>query len=736
MINCLFGLFVVLFLTIFGRFLFIQTTGEVQGVDLKNWAEQHRTNHSEIPASRGMIFDRNGMELASNIATYRLYAIVSEEYSPNPEKRLNHVADVTQTAEKLAPIIEMDAIDIENILQSGIDNDRFQVEFGIRGNQLSQEQKNRIEELDLPGVYFQEQQRRYYPNGNFASQVIGLAQLNEENNITGLTGIEAQLNDHLTGKDGSISFQRDKYNVRLLNANEVIEEKQDGKDVHLTIDQKIQTFLEDAMSQVEQQYEPERITATVIDPKTGEILAMSNRPSYNPNDLGEVANWFNDIVSIPIEPGSTMKVFTLAAAIEAGVYNPTERFQSGRYLIDQISRPVTDYNQSWGEISYSEGFHRSSNVAMSKLVWDKMGTGVFLDYLQSFHFDRPTNIDLPREQSGTILFNYPIEQLTTSFGQGTTVTPIQLVKASTAIANEGEMMQPYVISRITDGETGEILEDKEPKVVGRPISKETAQQVLEEMELVITSEVGTGYNRYNLNDYSVAGKTGTAQISNPEGGYLTGEENYIFSFLGMAPSDDPELIMYITVQQPKLEENEPGSNPVSFIFRHVMENSLHYLNIQPDKEPQETVSTHTFPDVLDRPTAEVINQLAEEGIKTTIVGDGDVIIAANVNEGDVIVSTQRVLLITDKPKMPDVTGWSLRSVSELADRIGLDLEVFGSGFAGYQSVEVGTPINEDSYLMVEFSTPDVDNAQPNHDNELEPETVEDDAEETEEVSTY
>lgn len=701
----LLALFVVIFLTLSGRFLYIQATGEVQGIDLQEWADKRRTNHFQLPASRGTIYDRNGMELAQDLATYRLYAIVSEDYSPNPEKRLNHVADIAGTASELSPILGMDEAELLRTIQDGFENGQFQVEFGSNGNQLTQEQKNLIEALKLPGIHFQEQAKRYYPNGIFASQVIGFAQKNEQSDITGLTGIEAQLDDVLSGVNGSISFQRDKYNTRLLNANEVLEEEQNGNNVKLTIDQKIQTFLEDALSQVDEQYEPERITATVIDPKTGEILAMSNRPSYNPNDIGEVDNWYNDIVSTPIEPGSTMKVFTIAAAIEEGLYDPEETYQSGSFKIDQITNPVNDYNRTWGQITYAEGFQRSSNVAMSKLVWDKMGTTTFLDYLQAFHFDRPTGIDLPREQAGSILYNYPIEQLTTSFGQGTTVSPIQLIKAATAIANDGAMMKPYVIAEITDSDTGEIIEQRQPEVVGNPISKATADQALEAMESVVTSDVGTGRS-FNLTDYSVAGKTGTAQISNPEGGYLTGDENYLFSFLGMAPSEDPELIMYITVQQPKLAENEAGSAPVSFIFRHVMENSLHYLNIKPDKDMEETVHTYQFPNVIDRSTAQVKKELIDAGMKVEVIGDGDAIVRANAQESDVIISTQRVLLITDQPEMPNLTNWSLRNVLEFSDLIGLDLEVFGNGYATTQSVEAGKSIGDNSYLVVEFSPPD------------------------------
>ncbi|WP_338048364.1 penicillin-binding protein [Paraliobacillus sediminis] len=703
MANLFIIIFVVIFLTLSGRFLYIQATGEIQGIDLQDWADDRRTNNYAIEANRGTIYDRNGMDLAQDRATYGLYAIVDQAYSSDPDKP-KHVDNVDATAVALAPLLEMEVAEIKSILQSGIESDKFQVEFGTNGSQLSQETKLEIEELDLPGLNFDEEAKRYYPNGTFASQIIGLAQKNDDSIITGITGIEAQLDDYLQGTNGSISYQRDKYNTKLLDPDEVIQEEEDGNNVYLTIDQKIQTFLEDAMSQVVEDYDPERITATVIDPKTGEILAMSNRPSYNPNDLENVENWYNDVVSTPIEAGSTIKAFTLAAAIEEGVYNGNELYQSGRYKIDEIEKPITDYNQSWGMIDYNEGIRRSSNVAVSKLVWEKMGTETFLEYLKAFHFDQDTGIDLPREKAGTILYNYTIEKLTTAYGQGSTVTPIQLIQAATAIANDGNMMKPYVISKITDSETGETIEETESEVVGNPISEETSDQVLDILETVVTAEDGTAHNIYNLSDYSVAGKTGTAQLS--QGGYLTGANNYIFSFLGMAPKEDPELIMYITVQQPKLEVGESGSAAVSYIFKNVMENSLHYLNIQPDKEVQETVSTYTFPEVSGKSVDEVKANLEEDGLKVTLIGNGTSITDSSVQAGEKVVSGEHIMLVTDKPTMPNISGWSVRNVIELGELVDLDLEYIGSGYATSQSVKAGSDISENTYIMVEFAPPE------------------------------
>lgn len=697
-------LFVVMFLTLSGRFLYIQGTGEVAGVSLQEWADERRTNTYEIEAQRGTIYDRNGMVLAQDRATYRIYAIVDKTYTSNP-KEPKHVEDPQHTAEMLAPLLDMEQSEILSRLQTGIEEDRFQVEFGTKGKELSQERKEEIDELELPGIKFMEESKRYYPNGLFASRIIGLAQ-KKDDLIQGITGIERQFNDKLLGENGSISYKRDKFNIKLLEADEILKEAKDGNDVYLTIDQKIQTLLEDSMSQVMEEYDPERITAVVMDPETGEVLAMSNRPSYNPNDIGAVENWYNDVISTPIEPGSTMKIFTLAAAIEEGVYNPGEFYESGSYINKYMTRPIKDHHYGgWGTITFEEGIQRSSNVAAIKLAWDKMGPDTFLNYLNAFDFDQPTEIDLPGEQPGYILYNRPVEQITTSFGQGTTVTPIQLMKATTAIANQGQMVKPYVVSKVVDSSTGEAIQEGKTEVVSKPISANTAKKVVDTLETVITSENGTGHNVYNLNGYSVAGKTGTAQIPDSETRkYMTGHENYLFSFLGMAPKDDPELIMYVSVKQPNLDELEPGSAPTSFIFKNVMENSLHYLNIKPDKGESEPIHTITVPKLIGKTTPTIKEQLEKEELEVTVIGNGETVTKSNMLENEEVLPGDHVMLVTDSPIMPDITDWSLREVLTFADLLQLDLEIMGNGYVKTQSIEKGKPISENNYLIVELSS--------------------------------
>ncbi len=716
MIIFFFVIFLVLFIAVTGRFLYIQAKGEVNDVSLENWAADQRKVSYPLKAERGKIYDNAGVMLAYDRPVFRIYAVVDSSYSQYKDETL-HVDNPKETANKLAKYLDIDAKEVEEKLTKVLkknedlseDERQFQIEFGSKGKNISQTTKNEIDKENIPGIYFMEDSTRYYPNGTFASHIIGFARPDEktkENKITGIVGMEKVKNEILEGKDGHLSFERDKFNKKPLNSKEIISEPEDGNDIYLTIDQKIQTLLEDVLSDVVEIYEPERITATIMNPKTGEVIAMSNRPSYNPNQPDEVDNWYNDVISTPVEPGSTVKMFTWAAAIESGVYDGTETFESGSYQIDDKGRAINDHNQGrgWGKITYDEGFRRSSNVATAKLVWEKLTPDTYMKYLKAFDFDKKTEIDLPSENKGKIMFNYPIEKVTTGFGQGSTMTPIQQLKAATAIANNGKMMKPYVIKKIINPSTEEVVEENKPSTVSEPISKETANHVLKLLGDVVNGEGGTGKS-FQINDYSVAGKTGTAQIPDPEGGYLKGKENYLFSFLGMAPKNNPELMMHVSVTQPKLTDTQVGSDVTSLIFTRVMSNSLKYLNIEPDKTNEGEIEAIAMPKVLDEKTKDVEKKLKQLNIHYKLIGDGDKIIASTVSESTELLRNNTVMLITSQPTMPDLTGWSKREVLELGQILDIPIEAKGDGFVTKQNIKVSEKITKQTKLKIELSKP-------------------------------
>jgi penicillin-binding protein 2B len=703
----LFIIFSLLFFVLLVRFVSIQVTGEAAGQDLAAKAHQKYMKKSTIEARRGTIYDRKGEVVAEDTISYTLVAILDESMTTNKDKP-QHVVDPEMTARKLAKYIDLSEEEIYDRLTV---KGKFQVEFGKAGRDLSHQTKKKIESLKLPGITFRREMKRFYPNGVFASHVVGFVEKQEDKkgNVksVGKLGIEKTLNSELTGKAGSVRFESDFWGYLLPDGKEKISPADNGDDVYLTIDKKIQTFLEDAMNKVEKEYNPTKIIAVVADPKTGEILAMGQRPTFHPKTReGLEKSWYNEVIENAIEPGSTMKIFTLSAAIEENVFNPNEWYESGSYRVTKNSPVIRDHNGSgWGPITYLEGIQRSSNVAVAKIVNEKLGFEKFREYLTKFGFEKPTGIDLPNEVTGKIQYDFPIEKITTSYGQGTTVTPIQLVQAATAIANDGKMLRPHVIDKVVDSKTGKIIKDSKPEVTGTPISAETAKKVRDILGTVITSPKGTGYNRYNIEGYEVAGKTGTANIPGPNGKYLNGSNDYLFSFLGMAPKDDPKLIMYVAVQQPEVESYFDGSKPVSKIFNTVMKSSLQYLNIKPVK--QEKAVANLVPDVTGESVEKATETLQSKGFDIVLTGKGKTIEAQLPAGNTTMIEGEKIILKTEGDvTIPDMTGWSRRDVMKLAKIGKLQLNIAGSGYVVKQSPNPGASLKKGEYLIANLETPE------------------------------
>ncbi|MEO4053621.1 penicillin-binding transpeptidase domain-containing protein [Solibacillus sp. CAU 1738] len=692
-----------LFLLLFWRIVHIQTTGELKGYSLEAEAAARYAKEYNLSANRGRILDRNENIIAEDTLSYKMIAVVRKSVTTNADKP-KHVVDPAKTARVLAEYIPMEEKDIYARLTK--EGDPYQVEFGSAGRNISHEVMNAIKEEKLPGIIFVSDTKRYYPNGAFASHLIGFAQEEKQEDSTmktvGKMGLEYTYNKQLTGVPGSLSYDSDRFGYLLPSSEKVIQPAKDGADIYLTLDKTIQNFLEESMTRVEEKYNPESMTAVVANPKTGEILAMSQRPTFDPdNRIGLESNWLNEAIEEVIEPGSTMKIFTLAAAIDSGNWYPNEKYQSGRYTI--LGSTINDHDPNgWGRISYLEGFQRSSNTAMAHLL-EIMGADTFIDYLDKFGFGEKTGIDLPGEASGTILTKYPINKVTTAFGQGSTVTPIQLIQALTAIANDGQMMQPFVIDKIVDPNTGGIILDDGPIIKDNPISAETAKQVREILASTVTSEVGTA-RRFALDGYDVAGKTGTAQIPKEGGGYYWGKNQFLYSFLGMAPVDDPQLIMYIAIEKPKLAETESGSEPAAEIFKSVMENSLKYLNINPEQVAE--VQTTKLPDYIGQASETVQVELINKGLTPVIIGEGGSVIEQYPKADLQVTNGSLVFLKTDGPiTLPSFENWSLRNMLIYKTMSQLPIEIVGEGYVESQSVSANTVILDTSPIVVKLKTP-------------------------------
>ncbi|MGB3101660.1 MAG: penicillin-binding transpeptidase domain-containing protein, partial [Psychrobacillus psychrotolerans] len=391
----------------------------------------------------------------------------------------------------------------------------------------------------------------------------------------------------------------------------------------------------------------------------------------------------------------------LAAAIEEGVWAPNATYKSGSYKI--FDRTIRDHNVvGWGNITYLEGFQRSSNVSMAYLL-NQIGEETFNEYIKLFGFGQKTGIDLPSEATGIIANAGPVERITTTYGQGTTVTPIQMVQGMTAIANEGKMMQPFIIDKIVNPNTNDVVENHKEAEKKSPISAETAQQVKEILASTVTSEKGTA-QKFKLNGYTSAGKTGTAQISKPGGGYYWGRNDFLYSFLGMAPVEDPQLIVYVMVHRPNLEMTETGSDTTSEIFNAVTERSLKYLNIEP--ENLELAKSIEMPNVVGEDLMASQSKLEAQGLKTVVIGQSDKVEEQYPAAKTSAISNSIVFLKGQGDiQLPDFKGWSKRNIMIYKSLSKLPIEIVGEGFVNEQSLTGGSIVTADTPIVVKLATP-------------------------------
>ena len=588
------------------------------------------------------------------------------------------------TAKKLSPIIDMTEKEILNLL----DTDAYQVELGPGGRGITELVKEEIEALDLPGIDFIASVKRYYPYGDFMSYTIGYAKENNDNEIVGEFGVELAYDDILTGKNGYREYQQDIYGYKIANTPAIIKEPENGKDIYLTLDINIQMFLEQAIAKI-QEDGVEWATFTVANAKTGEILGTASNPSFNPNTKN-ITNYHDPMVSYAYEPGSTMKIFSFMAAMENNVYKGSEKYKSGKIKVDEAT--IKDWNNyGWGEITYDNGFMASSNVAATNLAF-KLGRNKLLDYYKKLGFGKKTNIGLPNEFSGQLNFKYKTELANASFGQGILTTPIQNVKALTAIANDGVLLKPYIISKVVDSETGKVVEKGKKETLGEVASKDTITKIKDLMEGVVSGDpyyaTGTGYN---VSGYNVIGKTGTAQIASSSGGYYDNE--VIKSFAGIFPKDDPEIILYVSVSR------YGGNLPA--VVKSTIEDIGKYINVTPEEDKDKNAE-YKLPSFINKDTAEVKKILASNKQEAVVIGTGDKVINQYPNKNAVLNYGSKVFLLTNSTdyKMPNLTGWSSGEVTNFGNLVGITFEFNGYGYVTSQSLKSGTNINASTKVKV------------------------------------
>src|SRR5690625_1167609 len=501
-------------------------------------------------------------------------------------------------------------------------------------------------------------------------------------------GLESIYDEVLNGKPGMIKYESDLFGYETPTSQAHFEPPVDGQSLQLTLDENIQIYMESALTEVMQQYNPQSISAIAADPHTMEILGMVSLPGYNPNEYWNIKNFTNHVIGSQYEPASTFKIITLAAAVEEGLFDPDREFQSGSIQVP--GDRIHDHNISgWGKISYLEGVRKSSNVLFVKLGYEMLGKELLREYIDQFGFGSISQIDLPGEVSGRINFNYPSEVATATFGQGITVTAIQQLAAISAIANGGKLMQPYLVDQVLDTNTGEIINRHEPQVVRQVISEETAYETTMYLEQVISEEGATGHGAY-LEDYRMAGKTGTAQkVVN--GKYS--KDEYVVSFIGFAPVENPQVALFISIDAPEIQGDYRLAGRVAApVFKEIMSKTLRYLGVSASKisSGEAIPEVVEVPDVVDQSHAAANNKLSILNLQTETLGAGDRILKQYPEPGESLVSGGTVYLLTrdaNDVELPDLTGKSMRDALQVCGLLNIACEIEGSGYV-VQQMEV------------------------------------------------
>ena len=552
--------------------------------------------------------------------------------------------------------------------------------------------------MDLPGITLYPETERFYPNGNFASHLIGMAQKNPDTGeLKGALGVEKIFDSYLSGTKGALSYIQDIWGYIAPNTKNEKSPKR-GDDVHLTIDSNIQVFVEEALDDMVKRYQPKDLFAVVMDAKTGEILAFSQRPTFNPEtgeDFGK--KWANDLYQNTYEPGSTFKSFGLAAAIQEGKFNPKKKYESGHR--DIMGSRISDWNKTgWGEIPMSLGFTYSSNTLMMHLQ-DLVGADKMKSWYERFGFSKPTGGLFDGEAEGNIAWSNELQKKTSAFGQSTTVTPVQMIQAQSAFFNKGNMLKPWFVDSIKNPISKKTFYQGEKEIAGKPITASTASKVETELDKVVNSKKSHAMN-YRVDGYDIEGKTGTAQVADEKsGGYVKGENPYFVSFIGDAPKKNPKVIVYagMSLAQKNDQEAYVGSK----------------------KDETKSAQYSKVPNVTGQSTDKAKESLKSEDLQATVIGNGDNVKSQSIKANKKLLPNSKVLLLTDGDiTMPNMKGWTKDDVLAFQELTGINVTTKGSGYVTKQSVNNGTTLKDNSKVEIELSPEDPDDTSTNtNDNE-------------------
>ena len=634
------SVFALLFLNVVGRSFYLQI---LQHEILEKKADKQHQHKVDLTPARGSILDRNGTTLAESIHMDSCYA--------EPRR----IKDVAGTAAVLAPILGIpkgELVTKLSVNKSFIWVDRW----------LAPEVATRVKNMKLPGIGFAPESKRFYPNMEIAAHVVGFT----GRDPNGLEGIELKYDGTILGNTGYMITERDALGRNIAIMNTVIKDSSPGKSVILTLDKTIQFIAEKELAKAVTESNAKAGMALVMESDTGKVLAMANYPTFNPNAYSRysLAQLRNHVVTDSFEPGSTFKVFTIAAAIDSDTVKPSDVYNCENGVYQIAGRTIHD-DHPHSRLTVSEIIKYSSNIGSAKIGF-KMGGEELSSYLRNFGFGGRTGIDLPGEAVGTLKKHLSgIDLATSAFGQGISLSAIQLTTALSAIANGGNLMKPYLVEQIIN-DNGTVAQTFAPQIVRRVISPDTALKITKMMETV-TGEGGTG-TKAAMDGFRVAGKTGTAQKVDPV--THTYSSKRIGSFVGFVPADKPKLTITVIIDEP--QGVKYGGIVAAPAFRAIAQNSLAYLKIQPNQP----ITAAVKPANTKAPATPEEDSLSDEESQDASL------------EGEV---------------MPNFRGMSMRRVLQVMEKRGLNIRLLGSGRAAEQSPPPGQKIRGDGKVWIKFA---------------------------------
>lgn len=646
-----------------------------------------------VEAKRGTIFDRNGQELVTSVSVDSAYAFPPQ------------IEDKRGTADKIALALGMDKEDVYKKLTQNVG-------FVWLKRRIDYQSSQNLKSLNISGVELVEENQRFYRQENLAAHILGFA--GDDNQ--GLTGLESVYDNELKGTPGRIVIEKDAVGNNIPQALHQFIPPVPGHNLVLTIDQTVQFFVERELDKIVEAYNPKLAVIIVMNPKTGEIMAMGNRPTFTPGDWREYPQnvWdHNPSIWYNYEPGSTFKIITAAAALEEGAVRPSDTFYDPGYIKVADRTIHCWYDGGHGSQTFEEVVQNSCNPGFIT-VGLNLGKEKFYKYINAFGLGDKTSISLPGEELGIQIPEKEATDLniaTMSIGQSIAVTPIQLITAASAVANGGQLLKPSLVKAITDS-AGKTIKEYNPEPVRQVISKNTAQTLMGLLTNVVVK--GSGRSAF-VDGYGAAGKTGTAQVVEA-GGYADGK--YVASFMGFAPADDPQLACLVMVAEPK-GAMYFGSQVAAPVFKAIASDTLRYMKV-PERPALEkpkspfifetpTLNT-TVPSVVNYPVEDAKKVLTNSGLTVQVQGEGNIVYKQVPNGGAEVLSGTTVILNLNPPEavpadqvtVPDLKGLTIKETGGILEKLGLHLNPTGSGIAVGQKEVPGVRVPKGTTITVDF----------------------------------